>query len=221
MNAVAILEGILRRWYVVALGLLIAVGGSLITWMSVPASYERSASMLMMPGQATLPEESSNPYLFLGGLGTAADILTRAAVSDDAVTALADEFPPDTEVSIARDFSTSAPVIRITATSRLDSEAQVVVERATAVVTETLRDLQADQRVAVGQRIRIQVLFADDEGTLQQKTRILVTVGVGGGIALLSILAASITDAQIRRSTIRARRGPLRSSTRAMSTSTK
>lgn len=206
MNIADTMGGFLRRWYIVLPGIILAVVAGLGTFVSVPPGHERTSTQLLLPGSGTIPVGTTNPYLFLGGLTQAADIVVRVMRSDEVLGPIVKDYP-GTDVVVERDPTVSGPVIQITVTGKTDSATQEVLA---ALVSETrveLDRLQTQQKVKADDRISVSTLTLDTQSTLQQKTRILVSVGVALGIAVLTLILASLIDGLARRPHKAGRRG--------------
>ena len=79
----AVLGSLWRRWYITFPGLLVAGLLAVGAWFVVPPTYERSASEFLVPGSGSLPQNATNPFLYLNGLTQAADVLVRALGSNN------------------------------------------------------------------------------------------------------------------------------------------
>ena len=137
MNIAETLRGLMRRWYVLIPGLLLAVGAAAYLWMHTPPTYQRSASQLLLPAEATLPEIeikveggtagevetlAPNPFLYLGGLNTAADVLVSAVQGAPAVAAAAERYE-GAEITVRRDPMSSGPMLHVDVTAPSDEAA--------------------------------------------------------------------------------------------------
>ncbi|WP_447949307.1 hypothetical protein [Microbacterium aurum] len=204
-----ILRALQRRWYIVLIGAMLAGGATYAAWVTIPPGYERLASVLLLPGQGTLPDGTTNPYLYLGGLTTATDVLVGASARevalDDIMTAV-----PGVSIMIGRDVSTSAPAVSAQVVASSDADAARAMKLVLVHITDTLADLQAREAVPSSERISLQPLYIDAESTVQQKTRVIIVAAAGGGILAVTIVLALIIDALVRRTkTRRAWRRPV------------
>ena len=187
------LWGLVRRWYIVVPGLILAVGVAIGAFSLISPGYERSAARLLLPGLGTVPEGATNPFLFLGGLTQAADIVVRAVGADEAVGELVAAHP-GLEVAVTRDPTSSGPVILLTVTADSDAEAELALETLIEQSSATLERLQTEQDVRTVDRITMSTLTASVDSTMQQRTRIVVSAGAGLVMALLSLVVASLVD---------------------------
>ncbi|MET1044814.1 MAG: hypothetical protein ABWX59_11945 [Microbacteriaceae bacterium] len=197
------LRGLLRRWYIVFPGILLAAAVAAGAWYAISPGYERSATQLLLPGADSLPE-GANPYLFLGGLVPAADVLVRAVGSENVLAEVVEEHP-GVEIEITRDITTAGPVILITVTAGSDAAAEKVLELLVERTESTLEQLQKVESIEVENRVTVLPLTVDTQSVLQQRTRLLATAGAGLGGVVLTLLLAGLVDGL---STHRKRHGP-------------
>jgi capsular polysaccharide biosynthesis protein len=192
VNFIETLRGLWRRWYIVIPGLLLAVAVAFTAWFVVKPGYERTASQLLLPGSQSIPVDS-NPFLYLGGLSNAADVIVRAVGSANVLSEVADTYP-GAEVEVTRDVSTSGPVILIKVTGSSDAEAEAVLSLLVDRTAEVLAALQDEEQIAANDRITVVQISSDDHSLLQQKNRLLA-VGVGGvAVAALVLVTAGLVD---------------------------
>jgi hypothetical protein len=192
MNTAEILRGLLRRWYVVVPGVLLSAALALTAWTSIGPSYERTARQLLLPGTTSIPE-GGNPYLYIGGLSQAADVVVLALGSNNVLDEIAEEHP-DVEVEVTRDTSTSSPVIVITVTGPSDAEAEAVLDVLVDRTAVVLTDLQDQEQIAADNRITVNTVTVDGQSVVQQKDRMITAAGVAVGGVVVSIVLAALVD---------------------------
>lgn len=192
MNLADTLRGLWRRWYIVIPGLVLTVLVALAAWQIIKPEYQRSGTELLLPGTASIPE-AGNPYLYLGGLSQASDVLVTAMSSELELNSLVAEHA-GAKVVIARDPLTSGPQILITVTARTDAEAGEILNATIARTTQTLEGLQNVDGITAGNRIGIKSITVDDQSTLIQKTRALGVAGVASVVLLLTLLLAGLVE---------------------------
>lgn len=192
MNTAEILRGLLRRWYVVVPGVLLSAALALTAWTSIGPSYERTARQLLLPGTTSIPE-GGNPYLYIGGLSQAADVVVLALGSNNVLDEIAQEHP-DVEVEVTRDTSTSSPVIVITVTGPSDAEAEAVLDVLVDRTAVVLTDLQDQEQIAADNRITVNTVTVDGQSVVQQKDRMITAAGVAVGGVVVSIVLAALVD---------------------------
>ncbi|UOE42751.1 hypothetical protein [Agromyces larvae] len=195
MNPYDVVRAIARRWYIPLAGVVIGAVLAIVAWSVVQPTYERSASQLLLPGESSVPD-GDNPYLYIGGIGPAGDVLVRSIASTNALNDLEREFP-GAEVAVGRDPTTSAPVINITVTARSDDEAAQVLDLFVKRTSTVLEDLQAQERIPEPDRITVIPITVDSESVLRQKERMMVTVAAGAIPVVLSAFVAALVDGLI------------------------
>jgi len=192
VNLADTLRGLWRRWYIVFPGLIVTIAVAISTWHYIEPDYERVGTQLLLPGLASIPE-AGNPYLYLGGLSQAADVVVTAMSSERELDALAGDYP-GAEIVITRDPLTSGPQILTTVTAKSNAEAGKILVDTMSRTTEVLGELQNVSGITARNRIGIETITVDNQSTLVQKTRLL---GVGGttlGTLLITLLTAGLVE---------------------------
>lgn len=193
MNLADTLRGFRRRWYVVLPGIVVALAVALGTWHVVKPQHERTASQVLLPGTATLPATSRNPYLFIGGLTDAADVVVRTVGSNNVMNDITSRHP-GIKVKVERDPTTAGPVILTTVTATNDREAAAVLQLLLQRAKTTLTHLQTQEGIAPKAQIVATTLSVDNHGKLKQKKRLMATGASGAGILLLTLILASVLE---------------------------
>ena len=148
--------------------------------------------MLLLPGEQSIPE-GGNPYIFLGGLSQAADVLVRAAGADAVVNEVTADYS-GVEVEVKRDGSTAGPVILIKVTASTDGDAEAALGDLVATTESILDDLQESEGIAPDNQIVVTPITIDSESTLEQRHRAIVSVGGGLAVAAGAIVLAGLID---------------------------
>ena len=186
------LRGLLRRWYIVLPGIIITASLAVGVWFAIPPNYYRSATQLLIPGVGNMPE-GANPYLFLGGLAPAADVLVRAIGSENVLDEMSEDHP-GVEISIRRDTSTAGPIILISVTASSDADAEAVLEQLVDRTATVLEDFQRAEGVPTGSRMTVIPVTVDDQSELQDRTRMLGVTGVAIGGIVVTLFLAGLVD---------------------------
>jgi len=192
MNFMNFLASIRRRWYIGVAGLLVTAIACLFVYQTVKPTYERSASELLLPGSSTIPKDS-NPYLFLGDVSQATDILVRALTADD-VQSPALKGHPGASVAVSRDSSTSGPIVVITVTAKTDADTEAVLQGMLGQLGKTLATLQSTAGAKGNALITSTQLTFDENSTLVQKTRYTYTGIAGAGGLVVTLLTIALVD---------------------------
>ena len=206
MNFAEALRALLRRWYITFPGLVLAVAVAFGAWSVIPPDYERSATQLLLPGADSMPADS-NPFLFLGGLSYAADVLVRAIGAENVMGEIAKEHP-DAKVEVTRDVSSSGPFVLITVTAPDDAEAGKILDGLVVKTGELLNEMQDAEKIEQQNRITVTVITVDAEGTAQQRDRLVASAGAGIGVAALTLILAALIDGLVRQRRRRAKGVP-------------
>lgn len=204
MNIALTLKRLGRRWYILVPGLLLAVALAIGAWHVTPPKYERTATQVLLPGTSSLPT-NANPYYYLGGLSQAADVLVRAVGSDNVLSNIQNDHP-GVAVEVARDPSTSGPVIRIVVTALSDAEAAAVVDLLVEKTASELDALQDANAAARSDRITVVPISVDDRSTVRARGQLVTTVAVAGLLSALTILVAALVEGLSSRATKRRER---------------
>jgi len=192
VNLSSVFRAALRRWYVSIPGLLLSALLAYGAHSYVQPTYTRSASVVLIPAKNTIPK-NSNPYLYIGGLSEAADVLVTAA-SSESVTKPILAGMNGTTLTIARDVSSSGPVLSLTVETPDRSDAGPVLTRGIAAVATTLTKLQVAEHLESNQMITSSTLSLDTTSTPKVKSQLMATVAAGGIGLGLTLLLSNLLD---------------------------
>ena len=139
---------LLRRWYLVVLSLGLAVAASAYVVSDVGPTYEVEGTVLLFPptSSTTSGDQSvtqGNPYLYLGGLNPARDVLIRSLTSRSERDSLA-AVHPGADYTMESDISTSGPLIVIDVSSGSSAESVAALSTLLDRIPAALDALQAD-----------------------------------------------------------------------------
>lgn len=192
MNFSDTLRGLVRRWYIVVPGLLVAVALVIVAWIVIPPGYNRSATQLLLPGASSIPA-GANPYLFLGGLAPAADVMVRALGAENVVNEMSEEHP-GVEIRISRDTTTAGPIIFIDVTAQSDADAEEVLGLLVKRTATVLEDFQREELIPVRNRMTVIPITVDEKSVLEQRSRILGAAGAGIVALVFTLFVAGLVD---------------------------
>ena len=192
MNLKNLLHSMRRRWYIMLGGILIAGALCGLAYSNISPTYQRSASVLLIPGSTSIPA-GGNPYLYLGGLAQASDVLVRALSADEVLTPILGP-EPAVEVTIARDTTTSGPIVVISVSGTDDAQVAAVFTEVLGVVPTTFDNLQASAGVADDAKVTTLPLTVDTTSTLSQKSRLQAIGVVGVGTLAATLLLTGFID---------------------------
>lgn len=198
----------LRRWYVTLLGLLATAGLAIFAGLQVPPQYTVEANVVLLPPQELLGE-GENPYLALAGLSQVVEVLVRSLESDS-YRDVEDRYNSD--VTIARDNTTSGPVLIVTVEAPSEDAAAASLEDVLGRVPIGLADLQSSVGVQEEDQVYSRVLSQESETTaIMTPTIRAVIVASALGVVATLLLVAIVDGVMMRRET----RGPKRRTHRA------
>jgi hypothetical protein len=182
-----------RRWYVVLAGVLAVLALCWGTLVLVPARYEVTSSVLILPPKTLVDGKPANPYLSLGGLDGIADVLSTA-IGDTSVEEAVQRAGLDVEYTIERDPALASPVVMLNVLGTSPKTALNAQALLLDQLPVKLEDLQEAVGVPDATRITSTVITEDGTPKANRKSQIravLVVAGVGlGG----TYLAASVLD---------------------------
>ncbi|NMM31888.1 MAG: hypothetical protein HHJ10_12840, partial [Cellulomonas sp.] len=192
-----LLRGLGRRWYFVVLGLLATAALSVGAMRLVPVDYVAQSSVLLLPSSSTVGT-GGNPYLALGGLQGAADVLARAMTDDTISTHIA---PQGSKVkyTVTRDTTTNGPMLIIMATDVTSDGALSTLNATLAQAPNVLRQLQssvgAPSNTLIGLGTITQDTIAQPE--IKSQLRAVILAGVVG--LALTVFGTNLLDALVIR----------------------
>lgn len=201
-----LLSALFRRWWLVVGGLAVTGALAVAATTLVPAKHEITASVVLLPPRAGL-QSGGNPYLALGGLQTASDVLARALLDDQ----VAEQFRRDgldgTYVT-ETDRTTGAPVILVTVDARSQQMAERTLQAVLDQLPRTLSQLQGQVQVRDDARITSSLVTRDDVPKVVRKSQTrasIAAVALGlavtlfGTAALDNLLSGGLGGSPLRR----------------------
>lgn len=197
MNVNDMLRTCVRRWYVMVLGLVLTAGLCVVAAEHLPPTYTRSATLVLLPGTKLMPE-GGNPFLFMGGLTQARDVLVRS-IDDDSVRkqVLADR--PGDDYTVTGDPTTAGPLIVLTVTTKAPGDAGPVLADLEARVPQTLQRLQDEAAAPADARISSMELTASQDTKVDQKKRLQTILLLLVAGLVLTVLGTGLVDGVLRR----------------------
>lgn len=181
---------LLRRWYLVALALVLTAAASLGAFVGVGPEYTSRAYVLFLPPIQAVPD-GGNPLLAMGGMKSTVDVVARA-LGDARSVAELEKQGADAEFVVVSDPTTSGPVLSVTADSRSAASAQRTTQMLVSRVEPTLETLQDDIGVTPDKQIRTQLISADQEPIISRNSQLRLTIfaGVLGFVASVGLMTA-------------------------------
>lgn len=191
MQLGTVLRSLVRRWYLVLLGLILTLALCYQVQQATPEKYKSQASLVIMPSAQSVGEEG-NPYLNLGGMGEALDILTRRLSSEEVRKQIAGEFP-GSAYTAETDKGTSGAILLITSTSSNASDALGTTQAVMDEAPKLLGQMQEALNVPQTSRISTMTLLVDSKATPETKARTqILLISAAGGLGLTFVLVVLI-----------------------------
>jgi hypothetical protein len=201
------LASLLRRWYVVLLGFALTCGLGWATYQSFPPRYETSGSILLMPADATVGDEG-NPYLFLGGMNDALDILIRRTNASEVQEQVLANYA-GASYTAERDAETQSPIIVISAEASSAEDALQLLTDTLTVLRGNLINMQAELSIPEARQITMRDLVINDEAVQNSKMALQLSLVVLGAGFVGTLMATGLVDNFIsRRSQVHSGRRP-------------
>ena len=126
----------------------------------VPPSYEIKAMMLVLPPKSTAGK-GGNPFLALGGLGSVADVVSRAMMDGNTVKSLV-AMGADDKFQVIQDATSAGPVILITSSGHSPAESGKTLRIVKEQIPIKLLKLQKATRVPERSLITVNLLSQDE-----------------------------------------------------------
>lgn len=193
-----VLSSLGRRWYMVLAGILVTGLLCLAIQMNAPDKYKSQASLVLMPSTQSVGD-AGNPYLYLGGMGEALDILIRKLASQPVRERILGTFAT-AGYTAEPDRGTTGAIMVITATADNPEEAMAVLKAVMTEAPRSLNQMQEDLGVAASARISTMELLVDRQAIPEEKGRTqLVLIAGAGGMAITLILSVLLDGLLVTR----------------------
>ncbi|KQY42922.1 efflux RND transporter permease subunit [Cellulomonas sp. Root137] len=193
MELTAVVAALLRRWYVVLVGLLMTAGLVYLANDAVPPTYSATGSVLLLPPGASL-EDGSNPLLQLGGLEQPAALVVAYLAGDEARQVFAEDFP-NTTYDIVLDPLSRGPLILITVEDPSKDDVMGALNSVLATLPEALSMLQDQVDAPADSRVTSMPLSVDREATTERGDSLRALIAAAGFALVLTLVGAIAFDA--------------------------
>ena len=131
MEFTAVAAALLRRWYVVLVGIALTTGLVYGAHVAVPPTYVATGSVLLLPPGASVPD-GSNALLQLGGLEQPASLVVAYLAGEEARKQLAVKYPNST-YDVVLDPLSRGPLIQFTVEDPAPDQVMTQLEVAVTV----------------------------------------------------------------------------------------
>lgn len=204
MYLLELVGGLRRRWWAVVIGLVGTAVLAGAAYTLVPAQQDVRASLMVMP-PAKAAIEAGNPYLALGGLQPAADMLAAAMNSGTVHESLAPSNGTAT-FEVARDTSTSGPMLLVEVTDTDPQRAMALLDSVTKAMPGVLTNLQSQVAVRPASNLLTLTEVTRDvkpEPSIKKQLRAMLAVSAAG--LALTVFGTNALDGLLLRRTGRTR----------------
>jgi hypothetical protein len=205
MEITAVTAALLRRWYVVLLGVLVTVGLVYGVHEKVRPTYDATASVLLLPPTKS-GDEATNPLFALGGLDQPSSLVVAYLTGEAATKPWAEQFPTSTR-DIVVDPLSRGPIIMITVHDPSPTTVMNALHSAIDQVPAALTLLQDKVEAPAKDRVTSSPLTVDlAPATDSSKSTRAMIAALGLGAMLTLATAVSVDSLAARRRDRRAAR---------------
>lgn len=198
MELNAFWAALLRRWYLTVAGVALAIAITALMVVRIGPTYKAEGALLLFPPTTTIKngttvETQGNPYLMLGGLSQARDIVIRSLDSRSAKKQFEEQEPLAT-YEVTPDFSTSGPIIVIDVSAPSQSAAVAGLKTVMSTVPGTLKALQSGLDLPQSAYITSRKLTADTIPEVVRSGQIRSGIVVGVVVMALTLFLLALLD---------------------------
>lgn len=178
-----VLGGMRRRWWVALIGVIVTAFLGFAAVTLVPLEQTVRASVLVLPPAASV-QTGGNPFLALGGLQPAADVLANS-MNDGTIHQSLAPSTGKAKFDVSRDTSSSGPLLLVQVTDVDPSHALLLMSQVLAAMPTEFQRLQDLVAVPKGSRLTLSVVTQDvtSSASAKSQTRALL-IAIAGGLAL-------------------------------------
>jgi hypothetical protein len=196
---VDVIKVLLRRWYVVLVGMVGVAGALFYAFTSVPTQYQATGQVLvLLPPEATGPENPTNPYMNLSpGLVTTATIIAEQ-LNNNTNHASVEEagFTSEYALGVVPD---TGPLLVITVKDTDPAEAEATLAEVVDRVGVQLKRMQENLDIPENQLMYTRRNDTNAGAEALPGSKIRAAGVLGGGGVVLTIIAAFVVDGFVRR----------------------
>ncbi|MGL3806242.1 hypothetical protein ACSYDW_09115 [Paeniglutamicibacter sp. R2-26] len=187
-----LLKSLLRRWYIVLVGLCVTAGMVFVAYSITPVTYKATATVVLLPPKKSVAE-GDNPYLYMGGLGQALNVLviTMNSASTQAEVLNGRD---GLGYALEQDTTTTGPIINITTAAPTNTEALDLLGQVVELVPQTLDGLQSQLEVPGNAKIGSMTLAQAHEADTENKRQLQLMAGAGAAGLIGTVLAVAAID---------------------------
>lgn len=185
-------RSLLKRWPITLVGILVTAAAAMLIVRVTPVNYHLKASIVLLPPENVVGEDG-NPYLQLGGLEQALDVLVRAVEDNQVKDTIADAAPHAGYI-VQRDATTSGPILVIEVTAPTEAESIDAMTILRAKIPSELEALQSDLSVSSESQVTAREIAVDTTPEVDNKDQIRMLIVVSGMGIVLTLGLVAIAD---------------------------
>lgn len=196
MELSAVWGAVVRRWYLVIVSLGLTVIAVVVVMGRVGPSYTAQGTLLLFPPEGTTragERIEGNPYLSLGGLNPARDILIRKMTSKTS-RADVETSHPGVAYEMYADMAVSGPIVVVEVTGPSAEATIGALNTLFTTVPEALTDLQSDLGIKRREYITVQKLTIDETAQKVTKDQLRAGIVAGAGVLVGGLLGIGLLD---------------------------
>jgi ElaB/YqjD/DUF883 family membrane-anchored ribosome-binding protein len=163
----------------------------------IPVDYKSTGSLVLLPSSKAVGT-GGNPYLFLGGLGQAMDVLTRRMTAPEVSDKLGEEYPKSTYTALP-DVTSGSSIMVVTVKARTSAESSELLDAVLSQAPKQLAAMQDELKVPEESRISSMQVATPAEPIVDGKPRVQAVVGAGAAGLLLVLLMTAFLDGVLLR----------------------
>jgi capsular polysaccharide biosynthesis protein len=187
MDLLDSLRALSRRWVITLPLLLLTLGSVVAAYMVLPATYQSTASVVLLSSEIGSKEAGGNPYLaFDSSLSVTADVVARRMMDEGTVKEFqAQGFKSEYKIAISPE--SDRPILEVEVSGHNRSDTQRTLDAVVARIRPTLESIQS--KTAFNARIRLSGVskMTTPEETISDKLRLLIMLLASGIIVTVAV----------------------------------
>lgn len=191
MPSGGVLRTLWRHKVLTVVGLLMSAAAAFAAGRLVGPSYTAGAIVVLLP--PAHDQQIDNPYLYLGGIQQARDVVQRSLVSEGVRADIA-RAEPAASYDVEADPLSEGPLLVVSTEASTADAALGSMRAVLAKVPPTVRSLQQRMAVQRGADITPLTVTQDRVATVVTKGQVRAGLGVAVLVAVLSVLGIGLVD---------------------------
>lgn len=186
-----------QRWYLVLVLGVLTVSATYVVHDRIGPTYEATGTILVFPpSQSPGPAGDTtrgNPYLTLGGVNQARDVLVRTLTSKSVGDEFGEKFP-GTSFEVVPDYTNSAPIILFTVEAETSGDAVAALQDLMGRVPVELDALQEGLDLLEQEKVTSMGLTRDERPATTHKAQLRGAILVAAVLIATGLLLIALVD---------------------------